>query len=567
MADTASAVADGESDAGGGWHKSDVTVDSGGDAGGRSGKPVFTGPTFVDRAAELGIDVTQTYAHCTLAADFDGDGALEVGLVRVQFVLGEGWSAALRIFRPGTPTWTLVSETAIDTTQLIPNTGCGLVDLEDDGIPDVVVGGVGGLRTLRNKGDASFVDVTETAVPELMGRDVWSIAGADLDHDGDGDIVLGNGLVYGACADLSCTIDQDDFLCLHPPPPPAKVWSDLEVLRDVLWRREGAAWVDASSALTVVDDGELSQVVPYDVDGDGRLDLVVGHDFGAHAILRALPEGGYVAVQSGLRGLGHTMGWAMGDFDADGRDDLVMADLGPMSLYRSAPAPLPGAVTFVDIGPAWGLADATRDTSVWTPLAEDFDHDGRLDLFLGTSAVAEPGALASFVACVGAQKPAAQQVDLFLHNRGGHFDVYPVAAPMTKLGIERLAQTAIDIDGDGDLDVVQVRFDGIVRVLVNELPVAGPALQLRVVGQPGNRLGTGVRVSAQVAGARIERQLQANLGFGGGARLVAHLPRPGGATPTSIEVRWAGPKGPVSTLDPADAPASGLWLITPPAKP
>lgn len=188
----------------------------------------------------------------------------KLGLVRVQFVLGEGWSAALRVFRPGTPTWTLVSETAIDTTQLIPNTGCGLVDLEDDGTPDVVVGDVSGLRTLRNKGDASFVDVTETAVPELMGRDVWSIAGADLEHDGHGDIVLGNGLT--------------DFLCLHPPPPPAKVWSDLEVLRDVLWRKEGAASVDASSALTVVDDGELSQIVPYDVDADGRDDLVMTLD-------------------------------------------------------------------------------------------------------------------------------------------------------------------------------------------------------------------------------------------------------------------------------------------------
>lgn len=93
MAEPTSADADGESDVGGGWRKSDVTVDSVSGAGGRSGKPVFTGATFVDRAAELGID---------------GDGAMEIGLVRVQFVLGEGWSAALRVFRPGTPTWTLV---------------------------------------------------------------------------------------------------------------------------------------------------------------------------------------------------------------------------------------------------------------------------------------------------------------------------------------------------------------------------------------------------------------------------------------------------------------------------
>ncbi len=546
-----------------GWTKGDaVTVDAL-DVGDGDGVDALAGPLFVDRAVELGLAGTETYAHCTLAADFDGDGADEVALIPVHFELGSGWSASVRVLRPGPEGFVLVAETPIDTSELIPNTGCGLVDLDDDAVPDVAVGGVGGVRMLRNKGDGSFVDVTATAVPELLGRDVWTVAAADLDQDGDGDLVLGNGLVYGACADLSCTVDAEEFLCLHPPPPPATAWSDLEVLRDVLWLREGAGWTDASGQLAGLPDGELSQVVPYDVDGDGRLDLVVGHDFGAHGVLRADGNGGYVAVQAGMRGLGHTMGWAMADFDADGRDDLVMADLGPMALYRGQPAPLPQGLTFTDIGPQWGLADATRDTSVWMPLAEDFDHDGRVDLYLGTSAVAQPGKLQSFVACVGAQAPAPQQFDLFLHNRGDHFAVYPVAAPMTKLGIERLAQTAIDLDGDGDLDILQVRFDGIVRVLINQMQTQGPALHVEVRGRPGNRLGTGVRVIAQVGGARIERQLQASLGFGGGSRRIAHLPRPGGAPIVSLEVIWPGTKPTKRVLDPGAAPSDGRWLVLP----
>lgn len=572
-----SADAEDASEARGGWTKLDAGPgDLGSDADDAALSaplPVpeltLTAPPFVDVVAELGVGATETFAHCTLAADFDGDGEVDIGLLPLHFQFGTGWQASLRIYRMKAGKVAGVAETTIDTTLLVPNTGCALADPDDDGKPDVLVGGVGGLRWLRNIGSGNFVDHTEGLLPDIFDRDVWSIVGGDFDGDGRPDLALGNGLVYGACADVTCKVSAAsdasgpaEFFCSHPPPPPAKSWSDLQVLRDTLLLGKPSGWVDASALMSALPDGELTEIQAVDLDADGLVDLLVGHDFGHHGLLRNTGKGGFALTHNGMYGSGHTMGWGIGDFDEDGVYDLLMSDLGPAPLYRQLPTGLPGGVTFVDVGPQLGVAAATADLSTWSPLVEDFDHDGHVDILLGTSAVAEPGALHTFASCTGAQKPAAQQYDLLLRNRIQSFQPIQVPAPMTKLGIERLAQTTLDFDGDGDLDVLQVRFDGLVRLLRNDLPKAGGAVFLDIRGPAGNRLATGVRVEAMVAGRPLRRQVLPSYGFGGGGRLRVHLPTPGGAALEQVRVIYPAPLHIARQLGRIDAGA-GVLVVTP----
>ncbi len=83
-----------------------------------------------------------------------------------------------------------------------------------------------------------------------------------------------------------------------------------------------------------------------------------------------------VTEKAGVQGRGFGMGVAVGDFDNDGFDDLLVTNFGGVILYRNN-----RDGTFRDITAQSGLGNVTG----WTSSAGffDYDNDGRLDLFIG----------------------------------------------------------------------------------------------------------------------------------------------------------------------------------------
>ena len=81
-----------------------------------------------------------------------------------------------------------------------------------------------------------------------------------------------------------------------------------------------------------------------------------------------------VTAQAGLEGSGDSLGCTVGDYDNDGRDDLVVGFQGRVAVYRNQ-----GGGTF---------RDATADTGIridGLPLGlvfVDYDHDGDVDLYV-----------------------------------------------------------------------------------------------------------------------------------------------------------------------------------------
>ena len=62
------------------------------------------------------------------------------------------------------------------------------------------------------------------------------------------------------------------------------------------------------------------------------------------------------------------------DVDSDGRFDLFAANYGPLGFFSNR-----GKGVFEDRGAAWGIAiDSRYDSCAFA----DFDHDGRLDLYV-----------------------------------------------------------------------------------------------------------------------------------------------------------------------------------------
>ena len=135
-------------------------------------------------------------------------------------------------------------------------------------------------------------------------------------------------------------------------------------------------------------------VALIDYDGDGWLDIFLVNGAKLHSgqkdnepLDKSAPEywnrlyhnnhdGTFTDVteKAGVRGSGYGMGAAIGDFDNDGFDDLLVTNYGSVILYHNN-----GNGTFTDVTQKTGLK-----TEGWMSSAGffDYDNDGKLDLFI-----------------------------------------------------------------------------------------------------------------------------------------------------------------------------------------
>ncbi|SFS13684.1 Repeat domain-containing protein [Granulicella pectinivorans] len=135
-----------------------------------------------------------------------------------------------------------------------------------------------------------------------------------------------------------------------------------------------------------------SGVAMFDYDNDGRLDLFFanGAPLSSPTPKGTIPQksgprdwnrlyhqkadGTFedVTEKAGLQGMGYALGVAVGDYDNDGFEDLLVTGYGGSHLYHNN-----GNGTFTDVTAPAGVAGGGFSTSAaWI----DLDHDGRLDL-------------------------------------------------------------------------------------------------------------------------------------------------------------------------------------------
>lgn len=313
-----------------------------------------------------------------------------------------------------------------------------LGDVDGDGDLDILQLHGRVLRQFVNDGGGNFTDVTEARMPPVTGFSNEAVALVDVDRDGDLDAFVSNAELLindgrGYFTDeTGARVDRRGFAL-----GPSLAVADFDhnggvdfVTTSGMFRNDGAGRfkLDDAGALRI---GYTELVFAVDYDLDGHIDLVRGSGI----VLRNDGTGHFQIVTGVIPSLGQGQHAprAAADFDGDGAVDLILspteATLDPWYLVRN------DGVGGFAAGSA--LALPLDPNLAYDVLARDLDGDGDADLVV-TAPV--PGSLAP--------RPA----EVLYNDGSGRMQRTSGAGIPRSLGF---TPVAIDIDGDGDQDIVQ----------------------------------------------------------------------------------------------------------------
>ncbi|MEO0478303.1 MAG: VCBS repeat-containing protein [Planctomycetota bacterium] len=305
-------------------------------------------------------------------------------------------------------------------------------DFDGDGDVDLVIA-LGFQQQsvfLANDGTGTFSD--ETFRLPAGNHATETLAAADIDADGDVDLIFGN---------------------------------HFDFVPNLLFLNDGnGVFTDATSTSLPPDSDWAGSAAFGDVDGDGDLDLVVGNEQSQNRLY--LNDGTGVFTDATSTSMpadsDRSLATVLGDFDGDGDLDIVFGNSNETQnrLYLND-----GTGVFSDVTPSHLPVDSDSTEGL---AMGDIDEDGDLDLFVGNRG---PGLFNR----------------LLLNNGSGVFTESEFN------GVRNITSGVllVDVDGDSDLDVVQTN-NGEQLILVNRLrqlvlpvlPSVGGALHLDFTLRP-----------------------------------------------------------------------------------
>ncbi len=489
--------------------------------------------------------MVETMVGGLAAFDYDDDGDVDLFFVDGGRLPGyEDESPRSRLFRNDGGRFVDVTDDA--GVALDDVYGCGAVtgDADGDGDLDLYVTAFGPDRLLRNEGTAGFVDVTaESGLGEsTRSAPRWTAgaAFADVDRDGDLDLYVAGYVDFTLDNHKFCG-DRDRGIRAYCQP------GEYRPLGDRLYLNSGKGHfedVTRAAGLEVAPGAGLG-VIFGDLDQDGWADLYVANDETPNFLFRN--RGGESAESRGsnipsfedlslLSGTAYSdrgrpeagMGVDLGDFDGDGRLDIVVTnfEFETNALYANA-----GGGLFTDVRWSSGLAEPTLTELAFGVDFADFDLDGDLDLAVANGHILDN-------ADVFDSRSRYRQRNQLFENLGNRRWREVAASGLDAVGASR-GLVAADLDGDGDLDLAIVNSGERAEVYEN-LAGANGWLRVAAPAAAGNRFGVGARVEVEAAGRQI-REIRAGSSYLSSSPPEVHFGL-GERESVDVTVHWPGGK-------------------------
>ena len=452
-----------------------------------------TGITFKHVASPEKRYIVESMSGGVALFDYDNDGDLDVYFVNsltVDLVKSKGKTKSELYRNDGDGKFTDVSAKS-GVTDIGWGMGVAVGDYDNDGFEDLYITCLGPDHLLKNNGNGTFSDVTDKAG---VSDPRWTTGASFLDYDNDGDLDLF----------VSNYVDFDinhlpEFgkgqTCQYKSVPVQCGPRGLKGAGDSLFRNNGnGTFSNVTNQAGVADANGFYglAVLTGDFDDDGLIDIFVANDSTPNFHYRNKGNGTFeeigftagTAVNENGSEQG-CMGVTAGDYDHDGRIDIFVTNFADEynTLYRND-----GANSFTDLSYAAKVAAVSLPHVAWGTKFFDYDNDGWVDLFVANGHVYP-------------QLPNYRQPKL-LHRNNGDGTFTEVAGQFGKVLSDLRASRGVafgDIDNDGDVDLVICDLDGPPQVLRNDGGNANNSILVKTVGVKSNRSGIGAQVKV-VAG-------------------------------------------------------------------
>ncbi|MEM9361660.1 MAG: VCBS repeat-containing protein [Bacteroidota bacterium] len=467
-------------------------------------------------------------------------------------------------------------------------TGVTHVDINNDGWLDIYVCKVGNYQNLKGKnllyvnqgvdanGIPSFKEEANTYDLDFSG---FSTQAAFFDFDLDGDL--------------------DMYLLNHSVKPnrtygKGNKRKQIDSLSgDILFRNDNGRFIDVSQ-----EAGIFQGAIGYglgigisDMNNDGYPDVYIGNDFFENDYFYVNQGDGTFkeTISSNEKVLGHTshfsMGNAIADINNDGWTDIISLDMLPENLetYKTSGLEYPFPVydqylkngfapqymqnvlhlnrngeVFNEIAHMSGVA-ATEWS--WGALFADFDNDGYKDLFVsnGIKGATNDMDFISFIANEKIQKaiesgmtqkelefinelPEKKVPNYFFRNNGD-LTFRNVTNTWTKIENSFSHGCAyVDLDNDGDLDIVVNNVDEEAYILENTQKGNNHSLYISFEGSSGNKHGIGTKVKAFVDGSVLVGENFPTKGYLSATSNTVHFGMGKDSILDSVKVFWPSKK-------------------------
>jgi len=434
--------------------------------------------------------------------------------------------------------------------------GVAVADFDNDGWQDIYVTGYGGNLLYRNLGNCKFEDVTEKAGLRVGGFSTGAAWG-DYDLDGYVDLFVPR-YVYIDINKLPEFGSNDKTCRFRGIPVQCGPWG-LPGESDFLFRNRGDGTFEDVSKRAGVDDPNHyfgMQGVWADYDNDGWPDLYVANDAGPNYLYHNKHDGTFedVALLSGaaLSGDGQelgSMGVDFGDFDHDGRLDIFVSEFTeqPDMLFWNK-----GSQGFTDISWNSRIGQPSYPLVGWGTAFFDVDNDGWLDIFVANGHVYPQMDL------VKGGVPYRQPLLLFRNNRDRTFEDITALSGLDKLPLSSRRGAAFgDVNNDGKVDVLILNVGEPPTLLINRTDSNNHAVLFKLVGTKSNKAAIGARVTV-TAGELV----QFSEVRGGGSYLSQndlrlHFGLASHASMNTVEIAW--PSGKKEVLQ--DLAADFIYTI------
>lgn len=449
-----------------------------------------------------------------------------------------GGSAPARFYRnTGAPGGALTFSIHESGLELADVAGAYPLDIDSDGIMDLVLLRVGENLVMRGEGDCRFTRANEAW--GFAGGDAWSSAfaatwerGADWPTLAIGNYIDRNEKVFpwGSCTDNWLHRPAEEGPGFAPPLALTPSYCALSMLFTD-WNRSG------TPDLRVSNDRE------YYRGGQEQLWRI---DPGAAPVLYGEADGWQELKVWG-------MGIASYDLDFDGYPEYFLTSMTDNKLQTLADVPKDGPPRpdYHDVAFPKGVTahrpytgDEIRPSTAWHAQFEDVNHDGRADLFIAKGNVWEMPDFA-----------IEDPNNLLLQRADGTFAEAGDVAGVASFDTARGAALA-DFNLDGLLDLIVVNRHAPAQIWQNTSTEAGHWIQVQPRQSGTNRDAVGAWIEVRLDNTVLRREITAGGGHASGQTGWWHF---GLGPDEEAEIRVIWPDGEEGPWQPIAA--DGFYIV------